>query len=181
MSGTIVLAGWLIAEVAGFGLPNMKNTDAAPIEDRLEPLRSVDTEPVDASQATAMSKADVPNVDAGTAAAAATGTEGSGNAEAVVEAALPDPSEMPSSSTGSHVPYKSLVELRAASMPDAAWAVSGISQANPEGMATPRFWHRLPRNSPAGNSLRRLLDTARRSQGPLCDGRAWQPSWPDLA
>ena len=27
--------------------------------------------------------------------------------------------------TGSHVPYKSLVELRAASMPDAAWAVSG--------------------------------------------------------
>ena len=99
LSGTIVLAGWLIAEVAGFGLPNMKNTDAAPIEDRLEPLRSVDTEPVDASQATAMSKADVPNVDAGTAAAAATGTEGSGNAEAVVEAALPDPSEMPSSET----------------------------------------------------------------------------------
>ena len=30
-------------------------------------------------------------------------------------------------------------------MPDAAWAVSGISQANPEGMATPRFWHRLIR------------------------------------
>ena len=30
-------------------------------------------------------------------------------------------------------------------MPDAAWAVSGIFQANPEGMATPRFWHRLIR------------------------------------
>jgi hypothetical protein len=27
--------------------------------------------------------------------------------------------------TGSHVPYKSLVELRAAYMPDGAWAVSG--------------------------------------------------------
>jgi hypothetical protein len=27
--------------------------------------------------------------------------------------------------TGSHVPYKSLVELRAAYMPDDAWAVSG--------------------------------------------------------
>jgi len=27
--------------------------------------------------------------------------------------------------TGSHVPYKSLVELRAAYTPDAAWAVSG--------------------------------------------------------
>ena len=26
---------------------------------------------------------------------------------------------------GSHVPYKSLIELRAAYMPDAAWAVSG--------------------------------------------------------
>ena len=37
------------------------------------------------------------------------------------------------------VPYKSLVELRAAYMPDAAWAVSGIPQADPEGMATPRF------------------------------------------
>ena len=30
-------------------------------------------------------------------------------------------------------------------MPDAAWAVSGIPQADPEGMATPRFWHRLIR------------------------------------
>jgi hypothetical protein len=27
--------------------------------------------------------------------------------------------------TGSHVPYKSLVELRAAYMPDGTWAVSG--------------------------------------------------------
>src|SRR5450756_1034233 len=39
--------------------------------------------------------------------------------------------------TGSHVPYQSPVELRAASMPDAAWAVSGIPQAGPGGMATP--------------------------------------------
>ena len=34
-----------------------------------------------------------------------------------------------------HVPYESLVELRAASMPDASWAVSGIPQDDPEGMA----------------------------------------------
>ena len=40
---------------------------------------------------------------------------------------------------GSHLPYKSQIELRAASMPDAAWAVSGISQADPGRMATPRF------------------------------------------
>ena len=44
---------------------------------------------------------------------------------------------------GSHVPYKSQIELRAASMPDAAWAVSVHPPADPGGMATPRFWHRL--------------------------------------
>src|SRR5215472_4066520 len=47
--------------------------------------------------------------------------------------------------TGSHVPHESLVELRAAYMPDAARAVSGIPQANPGGRVTPRFWHRLNR------------------------------------
>jgi hypothetical protein len=40
---------------------------------------------------------------------------------------------------GSHVPSKSPVELRAAYMPDAAWAVSGIPQANPRGRVSPRF------------------------------------------
>ena len=40
---------------------------------------------------------------------------------------------------GSHVPYKSLVELRAAYTPDAARAVSGAPQANPEGWVSPRF------------------------------------------
>ena len=40
---------------------------------------------------------------------------------------------------GSHVPYKSLVELRAAYTPDAARAVSGVPQANPEGWVSPRF------------------------------------------
>src|SRR6516225_1549305 len=38
-----------------------------------------------------------------------------------------------------HVPYQSLVELRAASMTDASWVVSGIPQDDPEGLATPRF------------------------------------------
>src|SRR6185312_11517535 len=36
-------------------------------------------------------------------------------------------------STGSHVPYDSLVELRAAYMPDVARAVSGIPRADPGG------------------------------------------------
>ena len=40
---------------------------------------------------------------------------------------------------GSHVPHKSQIERRAAYMPDAAWAVSGIPQAYPGGWANPRF------------------------------------------
>src|ERR1700693_3571015 len=46
---------------------------------------------------------------------------------------------------GSHVPYKSQIELRAASMPDAAWAVSVIYHADPRGMATLRCWSHLTR------------------------------------
>jgi hypothetical protein len=41
-------------------------------------------------------------------------------------------------STGSHVPYESLVELRAAYMPDVARAVSGIPRADPGGDAMGR-------------------------------------------
>jgi len=40
---------------------------------------------------------------------------------------------------GSHVPYKSQIELRAAYMPDAAWAVSGIPQTYPGRRVNPRF------------------------------------------
>src|SRR6516165_4626142 len=46
---------------------------------------------------------------------------------------------------GSHVPYRSLVELRAAYMPDAARAASGCPRADPGGRVTPRFRHRLIR------------------------------------
>ena len=38
-----------------------------------------------------------------------------------------------------HVPYKSQIELRAAYMPDAARAVSGISRAYPGGRVSPQF------------------------------------------
>jgi len=40
---------------------------------------------------------------------------------------------------GSHVPYQSQIELRAAYMPDAAWAVSGIPQTHPGRRVNPRF------------------------------------------
>jgi hypothetical protein len=73
LCGAVALAGWLITGVAGFGLPNIRNTDAAPIEDRREPLRSVDNELVDASQAAAIIKTGVPTADAGPAGATVTG------------------------------------------------------------------------------------------------------------
>src|ERR1019366_10596756 len=46
--------------------------------------------------------------------------------------------------TGSHVPYKSLVELHAAYMPDAARAVFRTApRTRPGKMVSPRFRHRL--------------------------------------
>ena len=111
LCGAVALAGWLITGVAGFGLPNIKNTDAAPIEDRREPLRSVDNELVDASQAAAIIKTGVPNADAGPAGATVTGAGKSGKAEAIVEAALTEPSETPSSETP-------LVQIATAGTPD---------------------------------------------------------------
>jgi hypothetical protein len=82
LCGTVVVAGWVVIGVAGFGLPGSKNTDAAPIEDHRAPPLSVDAKPVDALQATAMAKA-------GVSPAPVTA-----EAEAIVEAALPDPSQM---------------------------------------------------------------------------------------
>ena len=53
---------------------------------------------------------------------------------------LPQSTTRPTfSMVGSHVPYKSLAELRAAYMPDVAWAFSGLPQADPGGRVTPRF------------------------------------------
>src|SRR5262245_62187547 len=46
---------------------------------------------------------------------------------------------------GSHVPYKSQIELRAAYMPDALGQSQDIPQANPGRRVNPRFWHRLIR------------------------------------
>lgn len=111
LCGAVALAGWLITGVVGFGLPNIKNTDAARIEDRREPLRSVDNELVDASQPAAIIKTGVPNADAGPAAATVTGAGESGKAEAIVEAALTDPLETPSSETPP-------VQIATAGMPD---------------------------------------------------------------
>jgi hypothetical protein len=104
LGGTIVLAGGVIAAVVS--LQGIKNIDAAPIEDRSAPPLSVEAEPVDASEATAMGKGGISNADARTAAAEK-GTGESGKAEPV-EGASPDLSEM--------LPPK-IPEIATASMP----------------------------------------------------------------
>jgi len=106
--GTVILAGWVIAAVAGFGLPGIKN-DATPIEDCRALCLTVDAK-IDALQATAMGKSNAFSADAVMAAAAVTGTGGSGEVEPIA-AALPDSSQM-------LVPETPPVQIATVSMPD---------------------------------------------------------------
>src|SRR4029077_223245 len=76
LCGTVFLAGWVIAEVAGLGMQGIKNTYKGLTEDRRAPPLGADPDPVDAPKATAVGKVGITNVDAGTAAAE-TGTRGS--------------------------------------------------------------------------------------------------------
>jgi hypothetical protein len=99
LCGTIVLAGWIVAWLAGFGSASIENTGAVPIEDRAASL-TANAELADAPQATAMGNAAVANTDVATAAESATGMAtgkmvASYEPESIVEAALPDPSQMP--------------------------------------------------------------------------------------
>jgi len=99
LCGTIVLAGWIVAWLAGFGSAGIENTGAVPIEDRAASL-TANAELADAPQATAMGNAAVANTDVATAAESATGMAtgkmvASYEPESIVEAALPDPSQLP--------------------------------------------------------------------------------------
>src|SRR5437660_2297385 len=90
LCGTVVLAGWIIAWLAGFGI---ENTGAVPIEDRRAPSLTAVAELADA---TAMGNAAVANADVATVAESVTGTATETMAapepESIVEAALPDSS-----------------------------------------------------------------------------------------
>src|SRR5271156_4214486 len=57
LCGTVVLAGWVVAWLAGFGSAGIENTGAVPIEGRRAPSLIADVELADASQATAMGNA----------------------------------------------------------------------------------------------------------------------------
>src|SRR3954453_16312133 len=99
LCGTVVLAGWVVVWLADFGSAGVENTDAVPIEDRRALSLAAHAELADAPQATEMDNATVANVDVATAAESVTGmatdtTAASDQPESIVEAALPDSSQM---------------------------------------------------------------------------------------
>jgi hypothetical protein len=102
LGGTVILAGWVVAGLAGFGSPGIENTDRAPIEERRAPPLAVDAEPVNALQATT-----IINKTSGPGAAVpatkpdqrepavVSAVPGAVADTAIVEAASPGPSPMP--------------------------------------------------------------------------------------
>ncbi len=98
--GTVVLASLVVAWLAGFGSAGIENTGAVPIEDHRAPSLAADAELAYAAQASVMGNtAAVPNADVATAAESVTGTAtdttaASHEPESIVEAALPDSSQM---------------------------------------------------------------------------------------
>ncbi len=97
--GSLVLAGWIVAWLAGFGSAGVEITAAVPIEDRRAPSLTADAELAVAPQATAMGNAAVASAGVATAAESVTGTAAdtmaaSDKPESIVVAALPDSSQM---------------------------------------------------------------------------------------
>jgi hypothetical protein len=100
LCGTIVLAGWVVAWLAGFGPAGIENAGAVPIEERRAPSLTADVEFADAPQTTAMDNAAIANADVATAAEPVTETASdmtpvSDEPKSIVEATLPDSSQMP--------------------------------------------------------------------------------------
>ena len=72
LCGTVGLAGWVVASLAGLGSADIKNAGSVPIEDPRSP--SLTGKVVDARQATALGNFAVASADAATVAELATGT-----------------------------------------------------------------------------------------------------------
>ncbi len=97
LCGTVGLAGWVIASLAGSGSSGIKNAAAVSIEDRGSP--SLTAKIVDVPQATAMGSFAVASADAATVVELVTGTDAgkmvtSDQPESIVVAALHDPSQV---------------------------------------------------------------------------------------
>jgi hypothetical protein len=71
LCGTVGLAGWVVASLAGFGSADIENAGSVPIEDRRPP--SLTGKVVDAPQATALGDIAVASADAATVAELVTG------------------------------------------------------------------------------------------------------------
>jgi len=98
LCGTVVLAGWVVMRFPGFATASIENSGAVPIEDRPAPSLMADAELADAPQVTAMGNAAVANDDVATAAESVTATGApavSDEPKSIVDAALPDSSQMP--------------------------------------------------------------------------------------
>ena len=98
LCGTVVLAGLIVGWLAGFGSAGIKNTGAVPIENRAAAL-TANAKLADEPQAIPMGNAVIANADVATTVgqtgtATATGAA-SDEPDSIVEAALPDPSQMP--------------------------------------------------------------------------------------
>ncbi len=121
LCGTVVLAGWVVAWLAGFGSAGIEITAAVPIEDRRAPSLAADAAPADAPQATAISNVAIASADVATAAesvtqAAIDTTAPSDEPQSIVMAALPDPSQMLPPET--LPPETTPVQVATASTPD---------------------------------------------------------------
>jgi hypothetical protein len=116
LCGTVVLASWIVAWLAGFGSAEIVNTGVVPIADRRASSLIADTGLADAPQAAAMGNAAVANADVATVAESVTRTATNttlafDEPKTIVDAALPDSSQiLPAGS--------SPVQVATASMPD---------------------------------------------------------------
>ena len=70
LCGTVILAGWVVARPAGFGLADIESAGAVPIEDRTAPSLTADAELADAPQATPIGNATAANATAANATVA---------------------------------------------------------------------------------------------------------------
>ncbi|MDA9489597.1 transglycosylase [Bradyrhizobium sp. CCBAU 11361] len=173
--GTVVLAGWIVGWLAGFGSAGTENTRAVPIEDRAASL-AANARLGDEPQAIAMGNAVVANTvvanaavasaEVATAAEPAAGTAtdttaASDKPESIVVAALPDPSQTLSADLP---PVQELVDL---GHHDVAQPVPTTRNASNPAPVTQDFryliyyvWSELPpAEKPAAIVLRSLKDT----------------------
>ena len=180
LCGTVVLAGWIVGWLAGFGSAGTENTRAVPIEDRAASLAAT-VRLADEPQAIAMgnavaantvtantvvANAAVASAEVATAAepAAATATDAaaaSAKPESIVVAALPDPSQTLSADLP---PVQESVDL---GHHDVAQPVPTTRNASNPAPVTQDFryliyyvWSELPpAEKPAAIVLRSLKDT----------------------